>query len=671
MDKNHQADSEDRIVNTTTAKHFNELLNVRFSRRSVLQGGMGLATLVSVGGLSACSKISASKTAVLRAQDSFAFTELTRTVFRTHRVATGYEAEILLRWGDGIFPDSPPFDPLNQLAESQEKQFGYNNDFLALFEIPAEHSLATHGETHILCVNHEYTNPELMFPDIDHLAVKKGDGRSLKYSHIDILMNAHGCSVVGLRLEEGRRWHVVKDSSFNRRITPKTTSMCLSGAVAGHKRVQTKADPAGNTVIGTLNNCAGGITPWGTYLTAEENFNIYFGGDLANIYQSHPEAENYKRLGIPYTDGYNWGDYVPRFNINREPLEANRFGYIVEIDPFDPTSTPIKRTSLGRFKHEGCTVVLAKDNHPVCYSGDDQRFECLYRFVSSIPFDAHNPKASRDCLDVGTLYAAKFHEDGRLGWLPLVYGQGGLTAENGFPSQADICIDTRRAADFVGATPLDRPEDIEVNPKTGKVYIMLTNNSKRTLDQVSAISPRAENIWGHILEITPDGGDHGSDTATWDILVRGGDPSNPVTAAVFHPETTANGWFSCPDNAAFDADGRLWVATDQGDNWKEASGSSDGLFALETEGVKRGKSKLFFQVPVGAELCSPLFDKDNTSLFLSVQHPAADGSEDYTISGQPSTFLDPATRWPDFKAAMPPRPSVVVVQKQGGGKIGG
>jgi secreted PhoX family phosphatase len=401
---------------------------------------------------------------------------------------------------------------------------------------------------------------------------------------------------------------------------------------------------------------------------AEENFHDYFDGEL----QGHPEQANYARYGIPGSR-YGLGRVIERFDINAEPNEANRFGWIVEVDPLDPSSTPVKRTALGRFKHEGAESIVNGDGRLVIYSGDDQRFEYLYRFVTAGRVDTENRAANRDLLDSGTLSVARFDADGTVEWLPLVHGQGPLTAANGFASQADVLIEARRAATLLGATPMDRPEDVEPNPANGRVYVLLTNNSKRgDADKpgADAANPRAANIWGHILELTPAGGDHAADSARWEVLVRAGNPAEPGIAAQWNPATSANGWFACPDNCAVDPSGRLWIATDQGKGWSKASGSADGVWALETEGRGRGTGRMFFRVPVGAELCGPRFTPDGRTLFVAVQHPATDGTIDYPGFERASTFEDPATRWPDFRPDLPPRPSVVVITKDDGGVIG-
>ena len=415
-------------------------------------------------------------------------------------------------------------------------------------------------------------------------------------------------------------------------------------------------------MIGTVNNCAGGVTPWGTYIMAEENIHGYFPGELP---ADHKEAANYKRMGIP-EGAYEWAAHYDRFDLSKEPNEANRFGWIVEVDVNDPTSMPKKRTALGRFKHEVSDFIVAKDGRVVVYLGDDERFDYVYKFVTSGTFNPDDRAANMDLLDDGILYVAKFAEDGSMEWLPL-HGEGPLTAANRFDSQADVLIGTRLAADLLGATKMDRPEDIQPNGVNGKVYVMLTNNTKREPEQADAANPRAKNAFGHIIEIAEDGGDFAAMKGKWEVLLKCGDPTVAEVGATFSTATTANGWFGMPDNCAIDSAGRLWVATDgQG---PKATGRTDGLWAVDTEGEARATSKLFFRVPVGAELCGPLFTPNDETAFVAVQHPG-DGGDDWEGFGRPSYYEDLATRWPDFRDDTPVRPAVVAITKQGGGKIG-
>ncbi|MEQ8603870.1 MAG: PhoX family phosphatase [Marivibrio sp.] len=634
---------DDRPTNPSRAPHFDAVL----SRRQALKGL--LATGVAAAALPAFAP-----TVRAASASGFTFEEIKAGVDATHHVAAGYDADVLIRWGDPVEADAPAFDPQNQTAAAQAKQFGYNNDYIGLAPLDDDRAL--------LCVNHEYTNEELMFPGV-------GDQEDAGFAEmtaelVAIEQAAHGGSVLEIRRGAAGKWFVVQGSPYNRRITA-NTPMRLAGPAAGHARLKTNADPTGRAVLGTINNCAGGMTPWGTYLMAEENFHGYFWGREA--LDAHPEAASLKRYGAP-GEWYAWGKFDERFDIAREPNEPNRFGWVVEVDPKDPTSTPVKRTALGRFKHEGAETIVNADGRVVLYMGDDQRFDYVYRFVTEKPYDPSNPAANRDLLDSGELSVARFDADGSVEWMPLVHGQGPLTAENGFESQADVLIDARLAADLLGATPMDRPEDVQPNPATGKVYVMLTNNSKRTADQLNAANPRPENGHGHIIEISAPYGDHAAATMTWDMLVMCGEPTGDV-GAKWGPETTENGWFTDPDNAAVDPSGRLWISTD-GNRPGSHSDRCDGLWALDTEGPARGSGRHFFRCPVGAELCGPLFTDDGETLFVAVQHPADAGVSKWAEFGRASSFDDPATRWPDFQDGMPPRPSVVMITKQGGGRIG-
>ncbi|MCR8825786.1 PhoX family protein [Pseudosulfitobacter koreensis] len=650
---------DDIPTNPNLSRTIGDVIAARYSRRAILRGTLGVTATTALFGTAA---MIAPQPARATTASRYVFDELAWGNDATHHIAEGYDADVLLRWGDPITADAPEFDVMNQTAAAQLQQFGYNNDYVGFTPLDGN------PDRGLLCVNHEYTNEEVMFPGLGRQDSAEFAGMTPEL--IDIEMAAHGGTVVEIARNANGKWELVRDSQYNRRITPLNTKMTFSGPAAGHARMQTNADPEGMTVMGTVNNCAGGMTPWGTYLMAEENFHGYFWTDKLDAdgnpdVSAHPEAAKLERYGVPGR-WYAWGKVHDHWNLDLEPQEPNRWGWIVEVDPRNPDAMPIKHTALGRFRHEGAETCVSEDGKLVIYSGDDNRFDYQYKYVSNGTVTGNETFGSSLMSD-GTLYVARFDEDGTVTWLPLVHGEGPLTAENGFASQADLMIDTRLAADALGATPMDRPEDAQPRGD-GTAYIMLTNNTRRKADQVDAANPRAESSFGHIIEIKEDGGLHSATKGTWSILVKCGDPAVTEVGAQWNPETSESGWFGSPDNAAIDADGRLWISTDQGSSWGK-TGKSDGLYALETEGEARGTSRLFFRCPVGGELCGPYFTDAMDTLFLAVQHPGTDGTKDLVGFERDSTFEDPATRWPDFDPAMPPRPAVLVVTKQGGGKI--
>lgn len=634
-------DPEDLGSNPSSEPTIGELIGRRLGRRDALRGLLGAGAVASVG----YATVGGSALAQPVGPSSLTFEEVPHGLDKTQHVPTGYEAQVVIRWGDPVLADAPAFDPGTLTAAAQEKQFGYNCDFIGLHALPAG---STAGDRFLMVVNHEYTDPGLMFAGL-------GSGRDVNLKvtreQAEVEMAAHGGAVIEIARENGR-WAVVPNSKYARRISA-NTAFDVSGPAAGHDKLKTSADPTGAKVVGMLNNCAGGSTPWGTWLTCEENFNGYFGGDAEKM----PDAKAYKRYGISKATWYGWSKYFDRFNVEKEPNEPNRFGWVVEIDPYDPGATPIKRTALGRFKHEGCTFALAKDGRVVFYSGDDERYDYVYKFVTAKPWNRDDRAANRNLLDEGTLYVARFADDGKIEWLPLIQGQGPLTAENGFASQADVVIYARAAADLLKATPMDRPEDVETNPVNGRVYVMLTNNTQRTEQQVNRANPTARNAHGHVIEIVPKDGDHAALDGTWSIFIVGGKPGIDRTAS-YHRATTENGWLSCVDNCTFDSKGRIWIATDGAPT---AAGIADGLYGADTAGYGRGLTRCFYQAPTGAEVCGPIVTPDDSTVFLSIQHPGEDAG---------STFDGPSTRWPDFKDGMPPRPSVIAITKKGGGSIG-
>ncbi|AWV23472.1 dTDP-glucose 4,6-dehydratase [Roseomonas mucosa] len=649
------ADLDEIGVNVSPEPDFQTVLGRRLVRRSFFRGVLGAATVASLGSALPGSRPALAAGSVPAGQDqrlsSLTFPEIQHGPRPDLAVAEGYEARVLIRWGDKVLPGAPEFDPHRQTAAAQAQQFGYNNDFQAFLPLPRGSASSDHG---LLWVNHEYPEAQMMFPSLD----AKTMGDALTREQVDVTMQSIGGSVVEVRRQDGA-WQVVLGPQ-NRRITA-TTSMRISGPAAGDTRLRTGADPEGRSVLGMIGNCAGGVTPWGTILTCEENFDTYFSGDATK----GPEAAAWKRMGLNGKSNQGWARFHDRFDLAKEPNEPNRFGWVVEIDPYDPDSTPVKRTALGRFKHEAATTALTPEGHVAVYTGDDQRFEYLYRFVSRDRYDPQNREANRDLLDHGTLSVARFGDDGQVEWLPLVFGEGPLTPENGFRSAADVMIDVRRAADLLRATPMDRPEDVEPNPVTGRVYVVLTNNNQRKADQLDKANPRAKNLYGQILEMTPPDRngkpDHGAARFAWEMFIMAGNPEIEEHHASYGAGVSPSGWFACPDNIAFDGQGRLWIATDQGEQ-QSANGIGDGIWACDTTGRGRAVTRMFFRTPTGAEMCGPVFTPDSRGFFVAVQHPANDDPT--------TTYAAPTTRWPDFRDDMPPRPSVVSIVRKDGGVIG-
>ncbi|HEY8979920.1 MAG TPA: PhoX family protein [Streptomyces sp.] len=572
-------------------------------------------------------------------------------------VPEGYAQNVVIRWGEPIVKGAPAFDPENQTGAAQAGQFGYNNDFLALLPLPGE------CDRQLLVANHEYTDEILMFRGYDPANPTR--------QQVEVAWAAHGLAAVVV--QEDRRTGkltAVPRHHLNRRVTA-TTEFRLTGPAAGSDLLKTSADPTGRKVYGTLNNCSGGTTPWGTTLHGEENFNQYF----ANASRSTD-----KRYGIGTgATERKWERFDKRFDLAQEPNEVHRFGYVVEFDPYDPSSTPRKHTALGRFKHEAATVRLTADGRPVVYSGDDERFDYFYKFVGSKRMKRGSSRSVREhnlsLLDEGTLYVAKLtgdspaieidgsgklpsdgEFDGSGEWIPLATAtaKGAVSHVEGMTAE-EVFVFTRLAGDKVGATKMDRPEDIEPSPVTGKVYVALTNNSKRGVDanpKADEANPRNANKHGHVLELTEHRGCPESLKFGWTLFLVAGDPDDPNTYFAGFPKSGVSP-ISCPDNVAFDPHGNLWISSDG-----NQLGSHDGLFGVATKGARRGELKQFLTVPTGAETCGPLIQ--DRRVLVSVQHPGE-------IDG--ASVEKPASTWPDGPGKIV-RPAVVSVWRTDGRDIG-
>ena len=384
-------------------------------------------------------------------------------------VPDGYAAQTVLRWGDPLAAGAAPLDSgavaagallEPTAAEEQGRQFGYNCDGIGLFPLDARRL--------VLCVNHEFPGPAQMFPGWDEARTARALGAFVKANPqcVAYMQAGVGLSVVELELS-GSTWGYRVDSRYNRRITAHTP-IEISGPARLHPLLNPRGEAA-PLAFGTFGNCAAGKTPWGTYLTAEENVDDYFGNGAAAQVDA-ALANVHRRFGFRQRDStYRWEYADARFDNAVNPAESLKFGWIVELDPLDASRPLKKRTALGRLKHEAATTVLASDGRVVTYMGDDEQFEYFYKFVTAERFDPENPRRNRDLLDSGTLYVARFLEDGRGEWLPLVWGEHPeLTPERGFASQGEVVLRCREAADRLGATPLDRPEDVAVHPRHGQ-----------------------------------------------------------------------------------------------------------------------------------------------------------------------------------------------------------
>ena len=614
------------------SEHFDAIRARYLNRRSVLKLGAAL-------GLSPLTRTANAITGMRKVAQPPSFAPLARGLGITDSVADGYSARRLIAWGDGMDGTSAAEFPLP--ADKQARLFGFNNDFLAYIPL----SGSRHG---LLCVNHEYPIGHLMFPGYDSDERAKA---SLKLNEVASEMAAVGHSVLEIKRGESD-WQLVPDSRYQRRVDANSI-IAIDGPAAGHADLRTSTDPTGKQVRGILGCCSGGKTPWGTVLIAEENVGDYFrGADL-----NHPNLLANPDLEDVFS---RWADLDPRFDLDQEPNELNRFGWVVELDPHDPGSTPVKHTALGRFEHESATVTAVPGRPLVVYSGDDSENEYVYRYVSDANFIPGDKANNSTLLVAGMLYCARFNDDGTGNWLPLVHGQGPLDAKNGFNNQGDVLINARRAATLLGATPMDRPEGIAVSPSRDRAAIALTKNKNKPAS--NRANPRRVNLTGHILEILPPRQDdeyaHWADSFRWDMLLAGGDLQGRTgNTGVYGDQPPRDAWLTNPDNLTFDPAGRLWVATDGMNNFGEA----DGVWCSTVAGAHRAIPYHFYKAPTGAEVCSPEFTPDGKTLFLSVQHPAKDDG---------SNYLKPSTRWPDFQQKIPPRPGVIAITRDDDGRIG-
>ena len=620
------------------------------ARRTLLRGGLGaalggvLAPLNSMLPALAAGSLAGCATAA-GAGPLLGFKGIPVSGADAIVVPEGYLAQVIAPWGDpvGLPGENHAFKPdAGNSAAEQETQLGMHHDGIHFF--PQNGS-----QSGLLVMNHEYVDDGLLHTD---------GTQTWSAEKVRKAQAAHGVSVIEAARQPDGQWRMVRPSPFARRITA-ATPMAVGGPAAGHALLRTAADPGGRRVLGTLNNCASGITPWGTYLTAEENFSNYFNGP------DEPSAHERRwglRKGAPA--GYRWHEHDERFDATRHPNEFNRFGWVVEIDPRDPTGAPVKRTALGRAAHEGATVAMTREGRAVVYSGEDARFEYIYKFVSRDRMQPGGVKANAQLLDHGTLYVARFDADGRGRWLALTHGSGPLTAANGFADAGEVMVKSRQASDLLGATKMDRPEWIAVD-KEGWVYTTLTNNSNRGAagqPGVDSANPRANNTMGHIIRWKEDG-DFDDTAFQWNHFVLAGDPANERADARGNVNGDA---FGCPDGVWVDGRGVLWVQTDMSTS---AMGKGDlarlGNNAMLAADPRSGEVRRFLTGPVGCEITGATTTPDGRTMFINIQHPGETPSE-RSDPASPRRF----SNWPDQNPAGRPRSATVVIRTRDGGLVG-
>ena len=617
------------------APHMSDLIEARISRRTAIVGGMGAVAAFMAGGVGASAAAAHGRRRGHRRLLGF---EAIPLGFGDDVVVPpGYTARVFIPWGTPILGSFPVFRAGANTAAEQAQQIGMHHDGMHYFPL----GRGPHGSRRgLLVLNHEYTEERyLQTGTTTPPPVAEWTLEMVRKSQ-----NAHGVSVVEIAMRR-RGWEVVR-SKLNRRITANTL-MTMSGPAAGHRLLRTSADPSGRSPLGTINNCAHGVTPWDTYLTCEENFQGYFRVNPGAYDAEHAALNAAYGVG---GDRNNWATNDPRFVVTpADPNEPHRFGWVVEIDPFDPDSTPVKRTALGRIKHEGAFVHQTKGGRIVVYMGDDEVNQFVYKFVSTHDGRRRHKHGSGP-LDEGTLYVARFHEDGSGEWLPLVHGHGPLTAANGFADQGDVLVKTRLAARALGATPMDRPEWTSVDPNTGLVYVTLTNNTSAA-KQESAANPRTPNRWGHILRWKEARGNHAATEFEWDIFLLAGQGRSSGDGSTIDDDDA----FGSPDGLWVDPDGRVWIQTDSAGNQPE--GANDQMLAANpylTDAEGTPEIRRFFTGVRGCEVTGVVTTPDQRTMFVNIQHPGE--------------FLD--STWPRNDGISTPRSATVVITKDDGGVIG-
>lgn len=667
----------------------------QLGRRGFLKTSLG-ATAVAVLGTSILDTLTNVAHAAPSPVGGIGFTSVPANVAATFTdkvtVPTGYTAKVLVAWGDSLTL-AGNWNPSGAMTEATQSHcYGCHTDGMHFFPHTENGVHHSSNERGVLCANSEYCDPGLVNSTTSYAT------DTITLDMVRAQQAAHGVNVLKISTRATGEWQIVRSSPLNRRITGNTPCL-ISGPAAGHPLLQTAADPTGTEVLGTLNNCSNGYTPWGTYLTCEENWNGYFSnetGDVVGVPDIDQKLEiisGQSRYGVVKGGfGYRWHEADERFRADLHPNEPNRFGWVVEIDPNKPNAKPIKRTAMGRVKHEGAVFFVDANDRIAYYMGDDERNEYIYKFVCA----AKLSQGGRNMLDHGILYVAKFNADGSGTWLPLIWGQNGLTAANGFADQGEVLIKTRQAADRLGATMMDRPEWGAVHPVTGEVYMTLTNNSRRgntpassnnpdgttsaasANPPVDAANPRPDNDFGHIIRWRENGSVVTALTFTWDIFAKCGDKSTTKTLGASYNPAGHDGYvgnisgddYGAPDGLWFDKDGRLWIETDQVGNatgdWVNIGGNM-----MLCADPSTGETRRFLTSPKNCEVTGVTGTPDGKTLFVGIQHPGEDWSTSFTEN---STWPDSGVNGPttqSYRAKVhKPRSGIVVITKDDGGVIG-
>lgn len=721
---NHYDDNE--VVNPSENRHFEEVMAARLNRRQTVLGGISAATAAVFGAtsLAACGGGQETQFPPVGTPEvkplALGFSPVAKNKLDVVTVPDGYQVSILHALGDPMhFGDESWKNDGSESADSYQRRIGDGHDGMWYFGLSdAGRFAADRSDRGLLCVNHEYVvQPFGLHPN------GQTAGALRVASEVEKEINAHGVSICEVKRGSTADMSMVRGSRFNRRITS-ATPMAFGGPVRGSDLVKTKYSPTGTMTRGTNNNCANGYTPWGTYLTCEENYlNVIARAAGDDAKRSAAEVKAMGRYGLPQgrVSPYRWNtagtdDLFLRWDSAVTGATAaddyrntiNTFGWVVEIDPFDPESVPVKRSALGRFNHEGAWPAPAVAGQPiVMYSGDDARNEYIYKFVSKALWDPKDVggglAAGAKYLDEGTLYVAKFNADGTGEWLELTHGKNGLDANNSvypFASQAHVVTFCRLAADARGATKMDRPEWGGVNPLNNEAYMTLTNNSNRvalsatpTGNQLKpdAANPRfyedtfttatggtatnRGNVNGHIVRWK----EGTSATAfTWDIYLFGAEAS--AAADVNLSGLTAVNDFSSPDGLAFDQRGLLWIQTDDGAYTDVTNcmllaalpgkvGDGTTVTAAGGTSTRRGalattdNLRRFLVGPKDCEITGLAYTPDYQTMFVNVQHPGEDGPLSNLTSNWPASQTGAA-------AGRRPRSATVVITRKAGGPVG-